>query len=555
MEEETPPSIVQNLEQQNLEQQNLSSDQQTENSIPLTTSESFDITEIAPPFLYINSFGELKSPKVSKEEIPMKQSITDSSSIKPYFLVQLPSPFPIQEESGESWVLRCVCSEHSNAGFLVCCDTCSQWQHGICVNLNPHTIPDRYQCEKCGNRPIRCKCNDLLNYRFSIIECSHCHFYCHRRCAGFFYGPLPEGDFVCSFCGKSHFHPRYISFPSNVSIPNTPFTFTSDFIETLPSSILNGPFGDIFNDFSDSDPISVQEFTEKIYNNLRSFFFIYHPLYTTTISKKKRMQLLSSFLSTLEYIYHTLYHFDHSQYITTIDAMINADLFIPDKLQISEDLYENGLDFTENARFELPPLQLQTFPVLPHPATLIQNSMKNSETIENSERIENSKEKQKDSIVSTTYIGPEHLICTLEGLVGHLEEWIYDSGVTETIFQIKDTGLVLDISRIQNSPLRYIPRSIEGNCVIKLFRVGDSILCGLFASPSYLMPGSEINYKGIFPGTPLKIGIDFMPALIVEPTKWLSWRTEIQEEKEKEKPEKEKKSEKKDKRMKKRKMI
>ena len=559
MEEETPPPI----------KEDLPSNPSTGSSIPVNSSEQLDITETAPPYLYISSFSELKSKNDIIDDIPAKEKSKESikgPKIKPHFLCQLPSPFTILEESGESWILRCVCNEHSNAGFLVCCDTCSHWQHGICVNLNPHTIPDRYQCEKCGNRPIRCKCNDPLNYRFSIIECSNCHYYFHRRCAGFFYGPLPVGDFICSFCGKSHFHPRHIPFPSSLSIPKSTFHFTNEFLETLPNSFLTGPFGDILNDFSDSNsgPISVQEFTEKIYNSLRSFFYIYHPLYTTSLSKKKRMRLLSSFLSTLEYFYHNQFHLDHSQFVTIIDAMINADLYVHDTIQISDEQIEQGLDFTENARFELPPLQLQTFSVCPQTVELnvVSNSKDNSENTSNdnhdtsnSENASTDNNDTEDAIVCNSHLNPEQLICTLEGLVGDLEEWVYDSGVTDTIYQIRDTRLVLDISRVNNSPLRHIPRSIEGNCVIRLFRVGESILCGLFASGIYLMPGAELSFNGISPGTPLKIGIDFIPGVITEPTKWLSWRTEIQEEKEREKPEKDKKGEKKDKRMKKRKNM
>jgi hypothetical protein len=76
-------------------------------------------------------------------------------------------------------------------------------------------------------RPIGCKCNANLNYRFGLIGCTQCGYFVHRRCAGLLSGPLPRGDFVCSYCGKLKFKLKLKLKYSKVALPPT-FRFQND---------------------------------------------------------------------------------------------------------------------------------------------------------------------------------------------------------------------------------------------------------------------------------------------------------------------------------------
>lgn len=43
-----------------------------------------------------------------------------------------------------------VDADEEDLGFMVMCETCKVWQHGICVNLRPEDAADQdYYCEQC----------------------------------------------------------------------------------------------------------------------------------------------------------------------------------------------------------------------------------------------------------------------------------------------------------------------------------------------------------------------------------------------------------------------
>ena len=32
---------------------------------------------------------------------------------------------------------------------MIACDNCTKWQHGVCVNVTPDTVPLQYYCPRC----------------------------------------------------------------------------------------------------------------------------------------------------------------------------------------------------------------------------------------------------------------------------------------------------------------------------------------------------------------------------------------------------------------------
>lgn len=486
---------------------------ESEDDVSSTDSEQGSDGIIHLPYLFVCSFSESKRgprPHSCSSSVgrPRSPKVIPHNHPKPTFLVNLPKPELIQDGINDPWTLRCVCEEKTVNGLLVSCEKCQNWQHGICVGLNAHTVPDSYICELCGNRPIRCKCGNNLNYRFSIIQCTSCGYYVHRRCVGLQYGPLPRGDFICNFCGKSKWKFSKIHIPSSFKMESeTAYTFSQEKIENFHAQLLNGPFNDFLTIDVAETTMSTREFCECLYNRFRSFFFVCHPLNQSPISKKKRHNLLISFLTAAEYICHLFYDLSHDGFVDVFNTLIFNDLYMISNKKYDED--ESGCEFTENSGFEIPRLtNLVKFQVIPSTPTL---------------------QYIDGEIICDTELKTDTFIGLAEGLIGDLEEFNYDNGVDSFIYQITDTRLVLDTTHISTSPLHKMKRSIYGNCVLKLFQMGNQVFCGIFIGPAHLSvhKGEEIIVK---PGTPLAFGIDFMPAVLEDVSKWIGWHCSDLEE-------------------------
>ena len=422
---------------------------------------------------------------------------------EPQFLVSLPPPVVIKEGDTEPWTLHCVCNEKADIGLLVCCEKCQCWQHAICVGLNLRTLPENYICEKCGKRPIRCKCGNNLNYRFALIKCSQCGYYVHRRCVGLHYGPMPKGDFVCNYCGKSKFSYPKTKLPHSIKFEeDKTYTFTQEKVNNLPAHFFNGPFNGFLSIDVAEATLSARDFCESIYDRFRSFFFICHPLNPNVISKKKRHSLFVSFLDGMEQLCKLLYNFNHQQFITIFDALIYADLYKPYKVPKLK-RPDTKVEMSENTRIELAPASNSVIKLtsLPPPAPF---------------------EITNDGLIAKIELRQDQFITSLNGFIGDLEEFNYDSGVNSTFFQIADTRFILDTSNVENSPLHHIKRSIEGNCIIKIIMVGETTYCGLYAGRATL---SSIRSEDVIikPGEQILFGIDFMPAVLEDVNKWIGW--------------------------------
>ncbi|XP_035617611.1 PHD finger protein 20 isoform X1 [Oncorhynchus keta] len=51
--------------------------------------------------------------------------------------------------------VRCVCEVEEENDFMIQCDECLCWQHGTCMGLFEHNVPDTYSCYICRDPPAQ----------------------------------------------------------------------------------------------------------------------------------------------------------------------------------------------------------------------------------------------------------------------------------------------------------------------------------------------------------------------------------------------------------------
>jgi len=493
----------------------------------VTVEPAGEIVAEGSPYLYICSYSEvkkqtvIKTARVAGQRGRSPKNITPSpQSSRPLTpktpppkeilpTIDRPSVVHLKDENGDDWSLGCVCNIKTGEGLLVGCEKCGNWQHAICMGLNSHTIPEKYLCDKCSGKTIRCQCGNNLSFRFAIIKCSMCGYYVHKRCEGIGNGMMPKGDFVCHFCGRSNFRYDKPSISDNILVPDTSVTFSSPRIEQLPSQLTSGPFSEfVGNDLLDNT-ISARDFCEMIYDRFRPFFFVSHPQYISNASKKKRRRLFYSFMNAIQYMCNTFYSIEEKQFFSIFDNLLYNEIF--ETHNFIPKAIETLTDFTESARIEIPRMSdILRLASIPKPVVLKQTN---------------------DGIVCNSDLVVNQFLFLADGLIGDKEEFDFTGKVDSSYYQISDTRFVLDSSMASRCYLHKFKRSIKGNCSLKLFQVEDGLHCGVFVSKNHLGPLEEDEEDDTIPaGTPLALGFDFIPAVIEDIIKWISWRYMDQKE-------------------------
>lgn len=80
-----------------------------------------------------------------------------------------------EEEDINGDVIRCMCNEIEEGGFMIQCEQCLTWQHSECVGLSEVTVPPNYLCYVCTNprglrRSAKFK-NDFDWFRRGTLAC------------------------------------------------------------------------------------------------------------------------------------------------------------------------------------------------------------------------------------------------------------------------------------------------------------------------------------------------------------------------------------------------
>ena len=48
-------------------------------------------------------------------------------------------------------IVSCECGKSTSGGFMIECDSCHKWQHGVCVGVQKDDVPAQYACNRCCN--------------------------------------------------------------------------------------------------------------------------------------------------------------------------------------------------------------------------------------------------------------------------------------------------------------------------------------------------------------------------------------------------------------------
>ncbi|XP_063709808.1 uncharacterized protein LOC134838240 isoform X2 [Culicoides brevitarsis] len=60
----------------------------------------------------------------------------------------------LEGEGEEDSETRCICELTHDDGYMICCDSCSTWQHVDCMKIDRQNIPEEYQCVNCFPREV-----------------------------------------------------------------------------------------------------------------------------------------------------------------------------------------------------------------------------------------------------------------------------------------------------------------------------------------------------------------------------------------------------------------
>ncbi|KAH0795739.1 PHD-finger family protein [Histomonas meleagridis] len=423
---------------------------------------------------------------------------------------QCPLPQVLVQQGGDSepWNLRCFCNIRNEHGFMIQCEKCLNWQHAACVNINQNTMPNKYICPICSNKHIRCSCEDNLNYRYPLIQCSKCGYWVHKKCEGLDSGPYYTKNHVCYKCGGTPSQPPDVHLPFALPIDNPVVHISQKVINEMHPSILTVPYINILTvDFLDHD-ISLFQFVETIYNRMRSFFYLTHPLIIFNSLKKRRGDVSFSFFRSVFYILQFLYGINQETSVYLFDLLAKYDIYHPYELPTT--LYTctmSPFDCSDPAKIELEKLK--------HITEILQVTLPSDVQVRNGK------------LYCQSPLQGEQLIAVVEGFVGTIDEFCYDNGVDHRIYSICGTNLVIDTSKNNPQFIHNFRRSLCPNCVVKLFKCDGVTYVGVFAGISDVNGISKRTRRekfSILPNTELLLPIDFAPATIEEPQQFMNWR-------------------------------
>lgn len=100
--------------------------------------------------------------------------------------------------------LFCLCqkSYDENDGDMVECETCNEWFHLACLNIEADDLTkEAFSCTSCDENKIFCYCNLSKDDGTSCVKCSKCSEWFHCSCVG-----ISEDDadalsaFFCTTC-------------------------------------------------------------------------------------------------------------------------------------------------------------------------------------------------------------------------------------------------------------------------------------------------------------------------------------------------------------------
>ncbi|XP_018424578.1 PREDICTED: PHD finger protein 20 [Nanorana parkeri] len=58
-----------------------------------------------------------------------------------------------EDEEGNCEIVRCMCEVQEENDFMIQCEQCLCWQHGVCMGLLEDSVPEKYTCYVCQDPP------------------------------------------------------------------------------------------------------------------------------------------------------------------------------------------------------------------------------------------------------------------------------------------------------------------------------------------------------------------------------------------------------------------
>ena len=93
---------------------------------------------------------DISSPTETRAELDVE--IEPGTEAELFEMGNYVDAFDLEEEDDEDEdVIRCLCNDAEDNGFMIQCEQCLTWQHSECVGLTENTVPPKYLCYICSN--------------------------------------------------------------------------------------------------------------------------------------------------------------------------------------------------------------------------------------------------------------------------------------------------------------------------------------------------------------------------------------------------------------------
>jgi hypothetical protein len=349
-----------------------------------------------------------------------------------------PATMVSDPENGD-YGIRCVCEDGENSGFMIQCEVCEFWLHGICVNVARLSRNESYSCPFCLGQGIRCRCGETMKYDQPLVQCTKCKMWSHKTCEDLDYGRIPS-YFVCSSCGGG----------GGREMPEAVFERSArdrtieidldrcDFLTQIPDGCLKQDF---LKDL-DCSELSFQETMFKYYSKYGALLF------------DDSHEFWRIFVESLAMILDS----EKFDILNAIDQLTSRLLYS----QKLRDFPDAVIGYSESLT-EL--MNSSTFPridrVPPSIAIFIGGDRR---------------------VRTPTALDDGQFICELPGFIMHTDEVHADDGLDLSVLSITDSEIVCDLAGTMFKFARLLRRSFHFNTIVKLVRIRGEPRACLFAT-------------------------------------------------------------------------
>jgi hypothetical protein len=343
----------------------------------------------------------------------------------------------IDPENGD-YGIRCVCADGENSGFMIQCEMCEFWLHGVCVNVARLSQNESYSCPFCLGQTIRCRCGEAMKYDRPLIQCTKCAMWSHKMCEDLDYGRIPR-DFVCSFCGgggrampEAVFERSAPDWTIQIEVDRC------DFLNQIPDGLLKQDF------LSDLDcpELSFQQTMVKYYSKYGALLF------------DDSHEFWRVFVNSLSAILHS----EKANILNAIDQLTSQLLYSTDV----RDFPDAAIGYSESLT-EL--MASATFPRIERAPPSIAVFVGGDRRVR-----------------TPIALDDGQFICDLPGFIMHTDEVRTDDGLDLSVLSITDSEVVCDLAGAKFKFARLLRRSFHFNAVVKIVRIRTQPTACLFAT-------------------------------------------------------------------------